>query len=501
MIQVHFTEDKNIPSTGTVVLGVFEDKTLTPAAQRLAGPALQAALSLTRFSGKKNQTTVLIHPQQSTFERIVLIGLGKKESWNAWRLEELGGSLYSALQGGIATQAHVVLDGLDVDSSVPASEGLARVASGALLKSWRFDVYRTQLKDEDKPALQDLVFAVADPAAAQKAFEPLKAVAEGVFLTRFCVSEPPNVIYPQSLAEKIQEDLEPLGVLVKVLGPQELTKIGMRALLGVAQGSVHEARVVVMEWKGRTDQAGPVALVGKGVTFDSGGISIKPSKDMDHMKYDMAGAGAVIGALKALALRKAQSHVVGIVGLVENMPDGGAQRPGDIVRSLSGQTIEILNTDAEGRLVLCDLLTYVQDHYKPIAVADIATLTGAITVALGSEQAGLFTSDDELASQLTQAGTSVGELVWRFPLMEAYDRLLDSSVADVQNISNGGPGSITAAQFLKRFVREGTKWAHLDIAGMAWAHSKDRALCQKGATGYGVRLFNQWVASFYEAKA
>jgi len=320
-------------------------------------------------------------------------------------------------------------------------------------------------------------------------------VVEGVYLTRDVVTEPPNVLYPETLAARCKE-LEELGVVVEILNEKKMAKLGMGALLGVGQGSVRESFLVTMRWDGGPKNKAPVAFVGKGVTFDTGGISLKPGPGMEEMKWDMGGSGTVLGLMKALAGRKAKVNAVGVVGLVENMPDGNAQRPGDVVTSMSGQTIEIHNTDAEGRLVLADALWYTQQEFKPQAMIDLATLTGAILIALGNEYAGLFSNDDTLSAQLISAGQASGEPVWRMPLGDAYDKLLNSDCADMKNIGGRNAGSITAAQFLQRFVKD-TTWAHLDIAGMAWS-SKDRPTVPKGATGYGVRLLDRFVSDVYE---
>jgi leucyl aminopeptidase len=342
---------------------------------------------------------------------------------------------------------------------------------------------------------------VGDPAAARRDFADMEKVAEGVFFTRDLVSEPANVIFPKSLAAEAKK-LTKLGVKVQVLGIAEMRKLGMGALLGVGQGSAHESQLLIMRWdgagtRGKGKAAAPVAFVGKGVTFDTGGISIKPAANMEDMKWDMGGAGAVIGAMRALAGRKAKANVIGVCALVENMPSGTAQRPGDIVTSMSGQTIEVINTDAEGRLVLADALWYVQEKFKPRAIVDLATLTGAIIIALGHEYAGLFANDDKLSEKLTAAGTAVGEGLWRLPLGDAYDKAIDSDAADMKNVGNRAGGSITAAQFLQRFIKKGTPWAHLDIAGVAWA-SKGKSTVPKGGTGFGVRLLDRFVADTYE---
>jgi leucyl aminopeptidase len=358
------------------------------------------------------------------------------------------------------------------------------------------DKYRTKLADTAKPTVETLTVAGA-PADANALWPSYHAIAEGVALTKELVTEPANIIYPESFVERCKH-LADLGVEISVLDDKDMAALGMGALLGVAQGSRRPARLLVMKWDGTGgSQERPVALVGKGVTFDTGGISIKPAAGMEDMKWDMGGAGAVAGAMKALAGRKAKAYVVGVCGLVENMPDGNAQRPGDIVTSMSGQTIEVLNTDAEGRLVLCDALHWVQEKYNPEYVVDLATLTGAIIVSLGSEYAGLFSNSDELADKLTAAGKASGDPLWRFPLSKAYDKMIDSPIADMKNIGGKGAGSITAAQFLGRFIKDGVKWAHLDIAGTVWA-DKAGPVWDKGATGFGVRLLDRFVADNFE---
>jgi leucyl aminopeptidase len=365
---------------------------------------------------------------------------------------------------------------------MPGGEAAANVAFGARLRSYRFDKYRTKEKPDKKPSLNKLTILTGAATAAKKAFQPLDRVADGVFLTRDLVSEPANVIYPETLAEQAAE-LASLGLEVEVLDERKMKKLGMGALLGVGQGSIRPPRLVVMSWSGGKKDDAPLAFVGKGITFDTGGISIKPAAGMEDMKWDMAGSGVVIGLMKALAGRKAKANVVGVVALAENMPGGNAQRPGDIVTSMSGQTIEVLNTDAEGRLVLADALWYTQDRFKPKFMVNLATLTGAIIVALGHEHAGLFSNDDTLSERLTAAGKAVGEPLWRLPLADAYDRDIDSDAADMKNIGSGrGAGSIIGAQFLQRFVNN-VPWAHLDIAGVAWTKKDVRGAVARSARG------------------
>jgi leucyl aminopeptidase len=370
------------------------------------------------------------------------------------------------------------------------------VASGVRLRAYKFDRYKTRKKDGEDNALRAQVsLAVADVGAAQKAFAPSAHVVDGVIMARELVNEPPNVLYPEEFADRASQ-LRKLGVEVEVLDVKAMKKLGMGALLGVSQGSSRPGRTVVMRWNGGKRKDQPVAFIGKGVCFDTGGISIKPAGSMEDMKGDMGGAACVVGLMHALAARKAKVNAVGAIGLVENMPDGNAQRPGDIVKSMSGQTIEIINTDAEGRLVLADVLWYVATKFKPKFMIDLATLTGAIMVALGTEYAGMFSNNDELVERLTKAGLATGERVWRMPLGPEYDKLIDSQFADMKNTGGRHGGSITAAQFLQRFVDD-TPWVHLDIAGTAMGAPKSE-VNQSWASGYGVRLLDRLVADHYE---
>ena len=489
-----------LPKSGTVVVPVVTERTLGVAGQDLdqkTGGMLTRAMQASRFTGKKEETLAILAPSGLDLNRVLLVGLGKREEVDALALQAAGGALLAALEKSGETELSVLAEALPGTGFAPA-EAAAEIAFGANLRSYRFDKYRTTDKKESKPALKKITLLTDEPDAAKSAYARLEKIAEGVFLTRDLVSEPANVIYPESLAERCRE-LEAVGVQVDILDPKKLKKLGMGALLGVAQGSAHEPRVVVMRYDGdaASEDRRPLAFIGKGVTFDTGGISIKPAAGMEDMKWDMGGSAVVIGLMHALAARKAKVNVVGVVGLVENMPSGTAQRPGDIVTSMSGQTIEVINTDAEGRLVLADCLWYTEETFKPRLMIDLATLTGAIIIALGNEHAGLFASDDALADALTAAGRKVGEPVWRLPLAEAYDKEINSDAADMKNVGGGrGAGSITAAQFLKRFVRE-APWAHLDIAGVTWA-KKDSATVPKGGTAFGVRLLDRFVADNYE---
>jgi leucyl aminopeptidase len=421
--------------------------------------------------------------------------LGDGESIDELWVEKAGGSIFAALAKTGASKINVIFE---PHASVEEGVALraAHMAFAAQLRAYRFDKYKTQLKNDDLPSLQQMVLLVDKTAAARRAFASLEAVAEGVCLTRDLVSEPPNVLYPESYAKRCAA-LKELGVKVEVLGEKEMKKLGMGALLGVGQGSVRESKIVVMRWNGASNsRAKPLAFIGKGVTFDTGGISLKPAGGMEDMKWDMGGSGTVVGLMHALAGRKAKVNAIGVIGLVENMPDGNAQRPGDVVTSMSGQTIEVINTDAEGRLVLADVLHYTATKYKPVFMIDLATLTGAMMVSLGQVNCGYFANDDDLSDKIAAAGKATGEGVWRMPLGAEYNKQLDSDIADMKNVGPRWGGAITAACFLERFVGK-TPWVHMDIAGMAWT-SKDSPTVPKGGTGWGVRLLNRLVADNYE---
>ena len=449
---------------------------------------LSEAMAGGRFEGKEGQQAFVVLPKGASAKRALLVGAGKADSRDDRALERVGATVYKA-QANSGFKSLALVAG--------SADDAARLGLGAKLAAYRFDDYRTKLKDEDKPSLSTFSLVTEDTKAAKAAFKPLDAGADGTYLARDLVNMPPNDLYPGSYAEKI-ETLAEHGLEIEVLGEKELSKLGMNSMLGVGQGSVKESKLAIMRWNGGNKDEAPVALVGKGVCFDTGGISLKPGAGMEDMRGDMGGSAAVVGAMLALAKRKAKANVVGLVGLVENMPDGDAIRPGDILKSASGQTIEVQNTDAEGRLVLCDVLWYTQEHYKPKAIVDLATLTGAIVIGLGHHHAGLFTNDDSLASQLTDAGMAEGERVWRLPLGPEYDRLLKSKFADMRNIGGRAAGSITAAQFLKRFINEGQVWAHLDIAGVAWVEGQKAPTDPSWASGFGPRLLDRWIADNYE---
>jgi leucyl aminopeptidase len=490
----------SIAATGTLVVGATDGGGLTAmasAVDKATDGALARAQGVTRFAGKGGQVVELLAPAGMKASRVLLVGLGKPQEFDTRSAERLAAAIVGRLLTSGETEVVFAIDtpkGAKLKGDVLA----AHLALGARLRSYTFNHYRTKKREEHEPTLTKVTVGTGDAAGARRRWASLEALAEGSFVARNLVNEPPNVLSPQEFANRAKA-LAKLGVKVEVLGETQMKKLGMGALLGVGQGSDRESQLVVMQWNGaRGKKDTPVAFVGKGVCFDSGGLSLKTGAGMMGMKGDMGGAAAVVGTMHALAQRKARVNAVGVVGLVENMPDGKAQRPDDVVKSMSGQTIEVLNTDAEGRLVLADALWYTQTRFKPKFVIDLATLTGAISVALGHENAGLFSNDDKLAERIFEAGADEGETVWRLPLGDAYDKVLKSKIADMKNISGGTQaGSIVAAQFLQRFIDK-TPWAHLDIAGVAWQDGEQRALAPGWATGWGVRVLNRLVADHYE---
>lgn len=487
-----------IPTKGVVVLTVALGQKLGDLGQKLDKKTvggLKRAMVAANFTGKRDETASVIAPAKTKIDRIILLGIGKPEDVTVTHTQNLGGVVVAAAAAAKVTQISVIMDE-HKGAKLAAAEAAANLAFGARLRAYRFDKYHTKKSPDTEHALKTLVVETADVTGARRAYTTLDAVAAGVELARDLVTEPPNILDPVAMAAHCVA-LKELGVKVDVLDEKAMAKLGMGALLGVAQGSAQPPRLVAMSWQGdktAKDQS-PVALVGKGVTFDTGGISLKPGPGMEEMKFDMAGAAAVIGTMHALAKSKAAVNVVGLVGLVENMPSGTAQRPGDIVTSMSGQTIEIHNTDAEGRLVLADVVWYAQETFKPSAIIDLATLTGAIIIALGHEYAGMFVNDHNFAVRLHAAGEAVGEKLWRLPIDDCYDREINSDVADMKNIAGGREaGSTIGAKFIQRFVKKGTPWAHLDIAGTAWT-KKAQPTVPKGATGYGVRLLVQYLTA------
>ena len=482
-----------VPTQGTAILVMPEGGKLGPIAaklDKLTRGTLSRGMKAAEFTGKREKTLTIVAPVGTKLDRVILVGLGGTKSFDTNAAERIGAGIYEAVSRDAT--ATIVLEGLDGDAGALA----AHLAAGLRLKSYRFSKYRTKEDKDAKPKLKSVVVQTDAPNDAKKRHASLDGLVDGIFFTRDLVTEPPNIIYPESFVARAKE-LAKDGIKVEALGEAAMKKLGMGALLGVGQGSSRESQLLVMRWDGAKDKsAAPVAIVGKGVTFDTGGISLKPPAGMWDMKWDMGGAGVVVGLMRALARRKAPVNVIGLCGLVENMPDGNAQRPGDVVTSMSGQTIEVLNTDAEGRLVLADVLWYAQQRFKPKVIVDLATLTGAIIAALSDHYAGLFSNNDALAAQLTAAGQAVGERLWRLPMGDEYDRDLKSPIADMKNIGGPRAGAITAAQFLQRFIKD-VPWAHLDIAGVVW-NEKPTALAPPGGTGYGVRLLNRFIADNYE---
>ncbi|MBM3643420.1 MAG: leucyl aminopeptidase [Alphaproteobacteria bacterium] len=494
-MKVEFSAIPKSLAGNVAVLAAADGQLLASAQAMNAGDALARAMSASRFTGAR-QTVLPVLGLAAPLGRTVLVGIGKPRELDGRTAEGLGGAIVADANAAGVKALTVVVDPVKGSKLSPAQIA-AHIALGALLRGYRFDRYKTKDKPDQKLSLESVTVAVAGPAEARRVYDRLAPTVDAVFFTRDLVTEPPNVLYPAEFARRAKA-LSKLGVKVEIMGEAELKKLGMGALLGVGQGSERESQLLVMQWmKGPKSQA-PLALIGKGVCFDTGGISLKPAGGMEDMKWDMGGAGAVTGAMHLLAGRKAKVNVVGVCALVENMPDGNAQRPGDVVTTMSGQTVEVINTDAEGRLILCDAMWYAQNRFKPQAMVEFSTLTGAIVVALGHERAGLFCNNTPLSNKLRAAGAVAGEKLWRMPLGSAYDKLIDSDIADMKNVSNGRDGgSITAAQFLQRFVQEGVAWAHVDIAGVAWS-SKGNATTPKGATAFGVRLVDRLVADNYE---
>ncbi len=488
-MQIRFADTR---PTGDFALVIPAAGGSRPGLDSLGGAkaSVEAALKRSRFDGDSG-SVVESFLDGDQGRRLLVIGTGS-DATTGDAPEKLGGAAVARLLTSGENHAVIDLGGLGYDA-----DAAAQVAFGAALRSWRYDLYRTRLKDKQKPTLTSVTIVGGGAGADKRYAGRYAGVVDGVSLTRELVTEPANIIYPDSFVERVLESIKGLGLETQILDRKEMEKLGMGALLGVAQGSVREPKMLVLKWSGGKDGEAPVVFVGKGVTFDTGGISIKPALNMEAMKWDMGGAGAVAGALKALATRKAKANVVGVCGLVENMPDGNAQRPGDVVTTMSGQTVEVINTDAEGRLVLCDAMSWAQQTFKPKVMIDLATLTGAMVISLGHEYAGIFSNDDKLAGNLIKAADASGDKLWRQPLAEAYDRLIDSPIADMKNVGPREAGSITAAQFLQRFVDDGVAWAHLDIAGMAWS-DKAKPTYDKGATGYGVRLLDQYIADTVE---
>ncbi|MFN2101209.1 leucyl aminopeptidase [Altererythrobacter sp. MF3-039] len=485
-MQVQFRTE---PAQDARFIAYIVDKAAVPADME---KAIREGAAAARFTGAAGQLFDGFAERNGKTVRIALAGAGKPNSDDRTEALEKAGA---ALAAKYSTSGEKTLT-LDVAGSSLSAEEVASVLLGLRLRSWRHDLYRTKMKDEQKRTLEN-VTVVGAPDGTEAAWTDAGHVADGVEFARDLVAEPANKVYPESYVERCQEKFADTGAELVILDDDAMEKLGMDALLGVGLGSERASRLLAIVWRGGKDGDPFSAFVGKGVTFDTGGISIKPAAGMEDMKWDMGGSASVVGGMLAVVKRKAKANIVGVVGLVENMPDGRAQRPGDVVTSMSGQTIEVINTDAEGRLVLCDALHWVQQEYEPVRIVDFATLTGAMIISLGHEHAGVFSNDDDLTDGLLAAAKESGDKLWRLPLDPAYDKLIDSPIADMKNVGPRGAGSITAAQFLKRFIADGTPWAHCDIAGMAWADKPGRTW-GKGATGYGVRLIDRFVANSVE---
>ncbi len=507
-LDIRFASLSASPSPTTVLLA-GPDLKFAAAARDLdqkSGGFFTRAANAADFTGKPKQSIEVLAAPKLDCTRVLILGVSPE--MEALEHTNLGGRVLAAIKARRCETASVFADLPDM-SAAQSAEFAAALAEGAVLRNYEFRRYRSAPRDDaksgddsngngdNKPSsLKTLIIHTARPEQAAEVFRARRAVADGVLMARDLVNEPANVLGPVEFADRVAE-LSKAGLEVEILDVAALEKLKMGALLGVAMGSVRPARVAVMQWHGaKSKRTKPLCFVGKGVVFDTGGISMKPAAGMEDMKGDMGGAACVAGLMLALAGRKAQVNAVGLIGLVENMPSGNAQRPGDIVTSMSGQTIEVLNTDAEGRLVLADVLTYAQERFKPRLIIDLATLTGAIMVALGKEHAGLFANDDKLSAELSAAGEATGEKVWRMPLGKAYDKLIDSKNADMKNIGGRFGGAITAAQFIQRFVKD-TPWAHLDVAGTAM-DSNRTDISQGWASGWGVRLLDRFVADGYE---
>jgi leucyl aminopeptidase len=483
------------PLKGVLVLFCEEGAKFGASARKAIAPTgdlVRRAAAADGFQGKNGSVLEIVAPSGLGVSRLIIVGVGKGRDLKAQDLVKLGGTAMGRIPAAASSATLVA----DLPGGAIKPERTADIALGVQLRAYAFERYKTKRKDDEEQAGEvKVTIAAGNVAGVKKAFAICEAVGEGVLIARDLVNEPANVLYPEELARRAGS-LKKLGVAVEVLDPAQMKKLGMNALLAVGQGSQHQSRTVIMRWSGGKRGGAPVAFIGKGVCFDTGGISIKPAAGMEDMKGDMAGAACVVGLMHALAARKAKVNAIGAIGLVENMPGGGAQRPGDIVTTMSGQTIEIINTDAEGRLVLSDVLHYVNKRFKPKIMIDLATLTGAIIVALGQEYAGLFANDDKLAERLVQAGRETGERVWRMPLGPEYDKMIDSKFADMKNTGGRHGGAITAAQLLARFVDK-TPWAHLDIAGTGMG-SPQTDINRSWGSGFGVRLLNELVAEHYE---
>ena len=483
-IKINYSNKSDVKQAGNTILFVDEKFNITNLKKKFSTSEFLYINDLLKNSDFKKKILVF---EVSSKKKIILISI-KKNIKNS-EIESLGAELYKIVNHGKNSEYKV-----DSDTVAGKHENfIGYLLHGLKLKSYEFKKYKTKKKSR----IISINVSGSKNIPSPKTKIKFSALEEGTFYARDLVSEPGNILHPDEYAKRLNS-LKKDGLKISIYDKNKLKKLGMNALLGVGMGSIRGSYLVTMEWNGAKNNSKPLAFVGKGVTFDTGGYSLKPARFMEDMTYDMAGSAAVVGLMKNLALRKAKINAVGVVGLVENMVSGVAQRPGDIVKSYSGKTIEVLNTDAEGRLVLADALTFTEEKFKPKFIVDLATLTGAIIVCLGSEYAGLFSNDDKLSEQILHAGEKVEEKLWRMPLHKNYDKLMNSKNADVQNINYvGGAGSTTAAQFLQRFILNKTPWAHLDIAGMAFS-KYGGALNSGGATGFGVRLLNELIEEYYE---
>ncbi len=488
----------------TIVVGVFKENILSDAAELLDndldGLVVHALKQNEQFSGKKGEIFGF-SSTHNKYQRIIILGFGDEADLNITDIETAGGKLFDVLKQNGSKHINIRMSRNGDLDNISAAEIGVHIAIGLYLKSYKFDKYQSKKRD-DTVKIEKVIVSSNVATDSNSLFKKQMSIVDGVFLARDLINEPPNELYPESYVERLKDELKPLGVEIEILDEKKMKKLGMEALLAVGQGSIRESRVALMHWngdkKGKKAKRAPIAFVGKGVTFDTGGISLKPGPEMDLMKMDMGGSAAVVGLMKALASRKAKANVIGIIGLVENMPSDRAYRPGDIINSMAGKTIEVLNTDAEGRLVLADALTYVQQEYKPEIIIDLATLTGAIMIALGFEYCGTFANDDGLWDSISKASTKTGEKFWRMPLDPAYRKEMESEVADLRNLgASRYGGACTAAGFLEHFIQDDTKWAHIDIAGTAWWKS-DKPTTPKGGTGFAVRTLNNLVEEMYE---
>lgn len=484
------------PASGTRTIDVvpaFEGAD-TPLPQESVDPELSSVIALAvaqeRFDAALGKSLHVVLPKTAEPRRVVIVGAGTRSAWSARTAELWGAHAHNAAKGSASADIVLRLEGHDPEIAAAA-------AFGVRLASYRFDKYRTRKMPHSKPVITAATVITSDPARSSLAFERLSALADSIHFARDLVSEPANLLHPVEFADRIRE-LSGLGLKVEILGERQMRDLGMGALLGVGQGSAHESQLAIIRWLGAPPAVPPIAFIGKGVCFDSGGVNLKRSDHMEEMIIDMSGAAAVAGAMQALARRQARVNAIGVLGLVENMPDGKAQRPGDVITTLSGQTVEVINTDAEGRLVLADALWYCQNRFRPAAMIDLATLTGVIMSALGPDIAGLFSNDETLARNLLAAASASHEPLWRLPLPEEYEKDLESRVADVKNVGGQFGGAIAAALFLQKFVN-GVPWAHIDMGMTVWKTKSKLPTLPDGATGYGVRLLDRLVADCYES--